>query len=140
MKFDEKKIDNRYYKTVSLDEICKKVHRRISEKVPNLSVRDIKELLYVHMALTRAVIQAPNFKSMRIKYLGSFLVYGNIIFRYMAKCYKNLLNKKITKEEYEDICKEVEPKFTELKNYKKTKPYDFNRKDWEKYGSFKKES
>ena len=129
------KISNskNYYKIIDLDEISKKLHRRISEKVPNASVRDIKEILYLHIALAKATIMSPNLKTFRIKYLGSFLVYSNVIFRYMVKKYKDFMSKKITKKDYEESCNRIEPWLEDLKNYKYSKRYDFNKADWEEY-------
>lgn len=128
------------FKTIELDEICVKLHRKISHKYPDLSVEDLRKMLYMHFALVKSVMTAPNFKLIRIQFLGSFQVFANIFFMFGVNKYKQLKKGNISKDEYQEQVDKYLPRFEELQKYKNSKNFQFNQKDWEEYVDSKEES
>tara|TARA_R110000787_G_scaffold87151_2_gene185777 strand:- start:3980 stop:4378 length:399 start_codon:yes stop_codon:yes gene_type:complete len=128
------------YKTIDLEQISVKLHRRIYKKFPDMSVTDLQKILYTHFALIKSVMTAPNFRLIRIQYLGSFQVFSNVFFMFGVGKYKQLKKGKITKDEYDKQIEEYLPHFEELKGYKNSKSFKFDKKDWEKYVDDKEKS
>jgi hypothetical protein len=134
------KTTKNYFKEIDLERLSITLHRRIAERVPNASLGDVKEILYIHFALVKSVITSDNFKVVRFKYFGTFNVHYNIFFRFMGTIYKKVSEGRKPLREYLEIYNKYMPWFEDLKQHKTSKHYDITKEDWEEYYGTKKES
>jgi hypothetical protein len=121
------------FKVIGIERIIRIVYNKLEDKIPNLEIDDVRAIVYIHFALIKSVMKAPNFRSIRIKHLGTFMVHYNTIFRTIARMFKGVLNGNMEKEKYEERATRYFVMFEEIAKYKASKYYNFNKKDCEDY-------
>ena len=121
------------FKVIGIERVIRMVYNKLEDKIPDLEVDDVRAVIYIHFALIKAVIIADNFRSIRIKHLGTFMVHYNTFFRMIVRMYKGVYNDNLDKEVYEEKATNHFNKFEEIAKYKASKYYNFNKEDCENY-------
>jgi len=82
------------------DELMHEFYAEVSEKYPNLSLDQVKEIAYGPWRMIREEMESGQLETIRLKYFGSFQVYEGRAKRMLENLNQRMKLNKISAEDY----------------------------------------